>query len=293
MTNQNPAVPQPPQGGNSFKQNRDILAKVNAHADRSMDRLFADIDELLGDDLGNDSNSAPTQHNSYATEQYPQLQQSIYPPQRSLSAGAATPSEQPNNTAKPKRAIPLWLKALLGIGVTSIAAGGLLTWTWLVNERKITLPQAIDTSWLPFQSQRVSPQDAKFADYMRKSIAKIDATAQTTLATNNTPTPATTTVAPAPAVTPAAPVATTPNTIVTAAAPVAPTAVKPKIALVKTLPKGNRPSAIFEIDRQSKTVTVGQTIGKSNWSLVSVNKSEITIKRKGGEIRSVDVGQKF
>ena len=291
MTNQNPAVPQPPQSGNSFKQNRDILAKVNAHADRSMDRLFADIDELLGDDLTNDTNSASTQHNPYATGQYPQLQQPIYPPQRSLSAGADTPSEQPTNTAKPKRTLPLWLKAFLGIGVTAVAAGSLLT--WLVNERKITLPQTIDTSWLPFQSQQ-SPQDAKFADYMRKSLAKIDATSQTTLAANNTPTPATTIVAPAPATTPAAPVATTPtSTIVTATAPVAPTAFKPKIALVKTLPKGNRPGAIFEIDRQSKTVNIGQTIGKSNWSLVSVNKSEITIKRKGGEIRSVDVGQKF
>jgi len=293
MTNQNPAVPQSPQSGSSFDRDRDILAKVNAHADRSMDRLFADIDELLGDDLTNDPNSAPTQHSPYATEQYPQLQQPIDPPQRSLSAGADTPSEQPTTTAKPKRTMPLWIKAFLGIGVTAVAAGGLLT--WLVNERKITLPQ-IDTSWLPSQSQQVSPQDAKFADYMRKSLAKIEATTQATLATNNnTPTPAATMIAPAPTTaTPAAPVATTPtSTIVTATTPVTPTAVKPKIALVKTLPKGSRPSAIFEIDRQSKTVNVGQIIGKSNWSLVSVTKSEITIKRKGGEIRSVDVGQKF
>jgi hypothetical protein len=287
MTNQNPAVPQPPQGGDAFKQNRDILAKVNAHADRSMDRLFADIDELLGDDLTHDSNSAPTQHNSYTTEQYPQLQQQVYPQQRSLGAAADTP-EQP--AAKTKRPMPLWLKALLGIGVSAIAAGGLLT--WLVNERKVVLPQ-IDTSWLPFQSQQVSSQDAKFADYMRKSIAKIDATAQTaTIPANNIPAPATSIVA-TPATTPAAPVATAPTKTIVTAAPVAPTSVKPSIALVKTLPKGNRPGAIFKIDRQSKTVNVGQVIGKSNWSLVSVAKGEVIIKRKGGEIRSVDVGQKF
>jgi hypothetical protein len=286
MTNQNPAAPQPPQSG--VNQNRDILAKVNAHADRSMDRLFADIDELLGDDPTNDPHAATQQH-SYANEQYPQLQQQVYPQQRSLGAAADTP-EQP--VAKPKRAMPLWLKAFLGVGVTAVAAGGLLT--WLVTERKVVLPQ-IDTSWLPFQSQQVSQQDAKFADYMRKSIAKIDANAQTaTLATNTAPTPANIIVAPA--ATPAAPVATAPaaptGTIVTAT-PVAPTPVKASIALVKTLPKGNRPSAIFEIERQSKTVNVGQIIGKSNWSLVSVNKGEVTIKRKGGEIRSVDVGQKF
>jgi hypothetical protein len=286
MTNQNPAVPQPPQGGDAFKQNRDILAKVNAHADRSMDRLFADIDELLGDDLTHDPNSPATQQHSYANEQYPQLQQQ-YPQQRSLGAAADAPAQP---VAKPKRAMPLWLKALLGIGVTSIAAGGLLT--WLVNERKVVLPQ-IDTSWLPFQSQRVSSEDAKFADYMRKSIAKIDANAQTApLATSNIPAPATSIVA-TPATTPAAPVATAPTKTIVTAAPVAPKSVKPAIALVKTLPKGNRPSAIFEIDRQSKTVNVGQPIGKSNWSLVSVAKGEVIIKRKGGEIRSVDVGQKF
>ena len=283
MSNQNPAVPQPPQGGDAFKQNRDILAKVNAHADRSMDRLFADIDELLGDDLTNDPKSPPTQHNSYSNEQYPQLQQ--YPPQRALGAAADAPA-QPVAT---KRRMPMWLKAFLGLGVTAIAAGGVLT--WLVNERKVVLPE-IDTSWLPFQSQQVAPQDAKFADYMRKSIAKIDATAQTaTLATNN-PAPATSIVA-APATTPAAPVATAPTKTIVTAAPVAPTSVKPAIALVKTLPKGNRPSAIFAIARQSKTVNVGQAIGQSNWSLVSVDKGKVTLKRKGGEIRSVDVGQKF
>ncbi|WP_309741970.1 hypothetical protein [Chamaesiphon sp. OTE_20_metabat_361] len=287
MSNQNPAVPQPPQGGDAFKQNRDILAKVNAHADRSMDRLFADIDELLGDDPTHGSNSAPTQHNSYANEQYPQLQQQVYPPQRALGAAADTPAQP---VAKAKRPMPLWLKAFLGLGVTAIAAGGVLT--WLVNERKVVLPE-IDTSWLPFQSQQVAPQDAKFADYMRKSIAKIDATAQTaTLATNNIPTPATSIVA-TPATAPTAPVATAPTKTIVTAAPVAPTPVKPAIALVKTLPKGNRPGAIFEIDRQSKTVNVGQPIGKSNWSLVSVNKGEVIIKRKGGEIRSIDVGQKF
>jgi hypothetical protein len=288
MTNQNPAPPQPqlPQGADASGQhNRDILAKVNAHADRSINQLFSDIKELLGDDLANDTHS---------TEQYPQLQQSPYSPQRSISAGEASALEHPTQTATPKphRAIPLWLKALLGISITSIAAGSLLT--WLVNERKIVLPQTINTSWLPFQSQsQVSPEDAKFADYMRKSISKIDAGTQTTLATN-LPNPTTSIVAPTPT-SQAAPVATkSTGTIVTTTAPVAPTAVKAKISLIKTLfQTGNRPSAIFEVDRQSKIVNVGQTIGTSNWSLLSVAKGEVTIKRKGGEIRSVNVGQKF
>jgi hypothetical protein len=300
MTNQNPAAPQSqsPQGAASGQQHRDILAKVNAHADRSIDRLLADIDELLGDDLANDTHSSPAEHSAqrhHSTEQYPHLQQSpVYPPQRSIGAGEASPLAHPTQTAtpKPNRTMPLWLKALLGISITSIAAGSLLT--WLVNERKIVLPQTINTSWLPFQSQsQVSPEDAKFADYMRKSMSKIDAGTQTTLATN-LPNPTTSIVAPTPT-SQAAPVATKPTgTIVTTTAPVAPTAVKAKISLIKTLfQTGNRPSAIFEVDRQSKIVNVGQTIGTSNWSLLSVAKGEVTIKRKGGEIRSVNVGQKF
>jgi hypothetical protein len=299
MTNQNPAASQsqsPPGGNASSQQNRDLLAKVNAHADRSMDRLFADIEELLGEDLASDphSSSVDSARTPYSTDrsrtaEYSHSQQPpIYPPQRSLSAGEAPPVEQPTPaTSKPNRSMPLWLKALLGIGITSIAAGSILT--WLVNERKIVLPQNIDTSWLPFQSQ-ISPADAKFADYMQKSIAKIDATTQTTSATN-LPTPATSIVTPA--TSPAAPIAVNPGTIVTAATAPAPTAVLPKISLLKTIQSGKRPSAIFEIDRQSKTIDVGQTIGTSNWSLLTVAKGEVIIKRKGGEIRSVYVGQKF
>jgi hypothetical protein len=298
MTNQNPAAPQPqsPQGSSaSFQQNRDLLAKVNAHADRSMDRLFADIEELLGDDLANDPNSRSTQHNSYSTDRSrtaaysPAQQPPIYPPQRSLSAGEAPPLEQPTpSTSKPNRSMPLWLKALLGISITSIAAGSLLT--WLVTERKIVLPQNIDTSWLPFQSQ-VSPADAKFAEYMQKSIAKIDAATQQATLDPNLPDPATNIVTAT--TTPAAPIAiNNPGTVVTAAAPT-PTAVLPKISLLKTIQSGKRPSAIFEIDRQNRSVNVGQTIGTSNWSLLTVAKGEVIIKRKGGEIRSVYVGQKF
>ena len=293
MTNQNPAVPQSPSPQDRLRQN-DILAKVNAHADRSLDRIFADIDDLLGDDTTESQSLSvqPNQHIQYSTEPsraeyYPnqQLQSAppqSYPPQPSIdSPPAATP--------KPKPHLPLWLKVLLGISVTSIAVGG--TFLWLVNERKIALPQNIDTSWLPFQSQpQISPEDAKFADYLRKSISKIDATTPVT-SVPNTVNSANSSTAPT---TQAAPLALTPTGSVATAVPItaSPTIATP-ISLVKTLPDRNRPGAIFEIDRQSQTVNIGQQIGTSNWSLLTVAKGEVIVKRKGGEIRSIYLGQKF
>lgn len=302
MTNQNPASSQSP-------LNREILAKVNAHADRSIDRLFTDIDELLSGDLEDDAQSSaiqPTGYRGYSTDQsyytkYPQPQNPNYPSQSvgfghnnqqsdHLSAELIDPPQP--TAAKPKRRLPLWLKVLIGAGITGAAAGGLLT--WLINEGKIELPQEIDTSWLPFQSQSgVSAADAKFADYMQKSVAKIESAAniQAIVATNPPATPVNPTIDPT-----VQPVPATPNpTPVTAtvAPAVTQTAKKSIIALVKTIPTSGRQSAIFQIDRQSKTVKIGQKIGISDWSLLNVTKTEVFVKRKGGEVRSVQIGQKL
>ncbi len=318
MTNQNPAIPQSPASNlNSAPErlHRDILAKVNAHADRSIDRLFADIDELLSGDLEPGTQLAAIDRHSpqerYANEpsrphQYPQQQQPQYYPSQSnftqpqLAAefiDGTSPLKHPPqaSTPKQKQRVPLWIKVFLGIGMTSIALSSLLL--WLINERKIALPKNIDTSWIPFQSQsQISPDDAKFAEYMRKSISKIEAA--------NTPaTSATNPVNPANPINPAnsitapiaqsAPIAPNPGAIATVPTTVTPTAVKTPIALLKTLQNSNQPGAIFQIDRQNQTVHVGQKIGTSNWSLLTVAKGEVIVKRKGGEIRSIYVGQKF
>jgi cytoskeletal protein RodZ len=294
MTNQNPASSQP----QSPKIDSDILAKINAHADRSLDRLFVDIDELLNDDLPPDvyypqqDRSALTQSN-YAIEPFRaeddiQIQQpQAYPPQ---SLDTADPKDRPTRKSKSKprkqSGIPLWLKALLGIGVTSIALSSLLF--WLVNQRKIALPQNIDTSWLPFQSQsQISPADAKFAEYMRKSIAKVESSSNLTTSTTIDPNPATiTTSTVAPSTNSASAIATTPIAVT-------PNLTTKPIALIKTLISKDRLSAVLQIDKKSQTINVGQKIGTTNWSLINVSKNEITIKRKGGEIRSIKIGQKF
>jgi hypothetical protein len=303
MTNQNPASSNP----QSTKLSQEILSKVNAHADRSIDRLFADIDELLSGDLSGDIPPAST------TQQYrypaasgrndrrtvdPQRQQPQ--PQQYLPQGDFTPPpetveppQQPQHTpqAKPKRqkpqSMPLWMKAFLGIGVTSIALSSLLL--WLINEHKIHLPKNMDVSWLPFMSQsQISSDDAKFAEYMRKSISKIEsANTQASPA----PAQANATTSPAPVTSPTSPIAANPGVITTKEDPANVSQIP--ISLIKTLPTGDRPGAIFEINSQTQTVYAGDKIGKSDWSLLTVAKGEVIVKKVGGVIRSIYVGQKF
>ena len=291
MTNQNPASSQP--------LDRDILTKLNAHADRSLDRLFIDIDELLSGDLEADQKSAQPNHSAlspvnYRTEtesdqQYDRTyipQSDRFTPQYTAELDPPQPSKSKAKPKKAARRIPFWLKAVLGVGVGSIAIGSGLV--WLVTERKITLPQNIDTSWLPFQSKpQVSPEDAKFADYMRKSISKIESTKIATTAAVELPTTAN------PAIPSAAPA--TPFNQAIAPAPIAakPAAIEKPISLIKIIKNSEQPSAIFQIDQQNQPIKIGQKIGTSNWSLVNISKSEVTIKRKGGEIRSIKIGQKF
>jgi hypothetical protein len=285
MTNQNPASPQQQQP----LINSDLLVKLNAHADRSLDRLFSDIDELLSGDLEPEAKSSALDrthipHSSYTLESFqakdePQQQSKRAPHQLTAELDPAPPLRS-TPKSKPKKSFPLWL------GATSMALGGLFF--WLVNERKITIPQAIDTSWLPFQSNsRVSPADAKFADYMRKSIAKIESTpipvaTAPTADTNINPAPIATTIP------------TTPTqSIVTTATTTKQNATEKPISLVKISQNGDRLNAVFQIDKKSHTIKIGQKIASTNWSLINISKTEVTVKGKGGEIRSIKIGKKF
>ncbi len=301
MTNQNPASSNP----QSAKLSQEILSKVNAHADRSIDRLFADIDELLSGDLSGDippastqqqyryppASGRPNQRIADTHRQQPQPQQ--YLPQGDFTPPPETvePPQQPQQPqAKPKRqkpqSMPLWMKAFLGIGVTSIALSSLLL--WLINEHKIHLPKNMDVSWLPFMSQsQISSDDAKFAEYMRKSISKIESA---NTQANSAPAQTNTATSPAPVTSPTSPIAANPGVITTKPDPAAS---QIPISLIKTLPTGDRPGAIFEINSQTQTVYAGDKIGKSDWSLLTVAKGEVIVKKVGGVIRSIYVGQKF
>lgn len=62
--------------------------------------------------------------------------------------------------------------------------------------------------------------------------------------------------------------------------------------LVGLLELGDRSAALFEINGTAQRLELGETIGSSGWTLVSVSNQEAIIRRNG-EVRSVYVGQRF
>jgi hypothetical protein len=74
-------------------------------------------------------------------------------------------------------------------------------------------------------------------------------------------------------------------------APAAPTPA-PVHVLVGVLELGERSAALFEIDGVPQRVYMGERIGSSGWSLVSVSNEEAVVRRNG-EVRSIFIGQQF
>ena len=62
--------------------------------------------------------------------------------------------------------------------------------------------------------------------------------------------------------------------------------------LVGVLELGDRSAALFEINGSSQRVYIGETIGGSGWSIVSINNEEVVVRRNG-EVRSIYIGQQF
>ncbi|MEM9163239.1 MAG: hypothetical protein AAGC54_09240 [Cyanobacteria bacterium P01_F01_bin.4] len=62
--------------------------------------------------------------------------------------------------------------------------------------------------------------------------------------------------------------------------------------LVGVLELGERSAALFEINGSSQRVYVGENIGASGWTIVSIANEEIVVRRNG-EVRSVYIGQQF
>lgn len=79
---------------------------------------------------------------------------------------------------------------------------------------------------------------------------------------------------------------------VSPAAPSQAPAANPIHALVGILELGDRSAALFEISGVSQRVYIGERIGSSGWSLVSVSNEEVVIRRNG-EVRSIFIGQRF
>ena len=62
--------------------------------------------------------------------------------------------------------------------------------------------------------------------------------------------------------------------------------------LVGVLELGDRSAALFEIEGVPQRVYIGERVGSSDWSLVSVANEEAMIRRNG-EVRSIYIGQQF
>lgn len=62
--------------------------------------------------------------------------------------------------------------------------------------------------------------------------------------------------------------------------------------LVGLLELGDRSAALFEVNGTAQRIELGEAIGASGWTLVSVSNQEALIRRNG-EVRSVYVGQTF
>ncbi|MGC1305888.1 MAG: hypothetical protein WA885_01575 [Phormidesmis sp.] len=62
--------------------------------------------------------------------------------------------------------------------------------------------------------------------------------------------------------------------------------------LVGVLNLGSRSAALFEVGGSSQRAYVGDRIGVSDWTLVSINGQDVVIRRNG-EVRSVYIGQRF
>lgn len=63
-------------------------------------------------------------------------------------------------------------------------------------------------------------------------------------------------------------------------------------ALVGILNLGSRSAALIDIDGSSQRAYVGDRIGVSGWTLVSVNGQDVVVRRNG-EVRAIYIGQRF
>lgn len=82
------------------------------------------------------------------------------------------------------------------------------------------------------------------------------------------------------------------NTPQPAQPPQAASAVAASHLLSGILELGDRSAALFEVDGVPQHVYIGQPIGSSGWTLVSVANQRAVVRRNG-DVRSVIVGQKF
>jgi hypothetical protein len=272
--------------GNNSKN---IPKVVSDHADRLMDGLFADIEELLSGDLSKQHKSQPA-----AIAAAPPHRPVKNPNLQPVTAGGMAEYPQPPvaaaapiaNSASPPSGT--WKKILIGLGLMAAVAGGGI-W-WLAKENRINF------HWLtkPDVASDASKSDIQFADYLRRALGKIDGNSTPSPAANQVtiPNPPTALVATAPAIRLEPPIV--PATVITPSAVVTVPEVSADSSFNKVL-TGNPPRAEFIIEGKTQQLAAGDKIGKSGWVLtpvISALDNEVIIKRNG-ELRTLKAGQPF
>jgi hypothetical protein len=298
-------------------------------ADRLMDKLFADVDRMLDRDidlLPEPSVQSPSLQADTASFQSAEPQSLVISPKLSprpslleqaetkeelsdLAELMAEVEEAPQNRSYDKLLLSLVVVAL-------VAVGG----AWFYFRNRLTPAVTVVP---PSATQIQSQKDQEFLDYVSRSLDRLerDAKAQRQAATiaaaapSPSPSPSTvlervyipiyqSPVAASPAL-PAVP-QTLPQAlpqIPQIGSPTAPQvttapATTPNITsaatrvLIGVLELGDRSAALFEIDGAPQRIQIGESIGGSGWTLVSIKNQE-AIVRRNGEVRSIYVGQKF
>jgi hypothetical protein len=252
---------------------KNIANVVGKHADRVMDGLFSEIEELLSGDLqeksppGSLSAAAPMAARKTAPQSPPVTPGSIaqqQPLAQTPSTGIAAPAPAPTKTGG-----GFWKKLLAGTGILVLLGGGGL-W-WLQKQGKIDL-SAITALGSGNNS------DAQFSDYLRRSFTKIEGNASAVPTVPSAAEPA------------------IPNPPAESSAVPAPTAAAATVsASFLKIIAGTPPLAEFSIDGQPQQLKSGDPIGTSGWTVGSVSitgDNEVIVKRNG-EIRSLKTGDKL
>lgn len=304
---------------------------VDSYAEQLMDDLFDDVDRLLeGEEVGAgklsrrlvDPLESEDEISSLAVPTPSVLDTlggAILIPEMGGAANDSEPSK-PKNWGRFFGRLLMVLAAFSALGVGAL---------WVISEQRLSQADLSATTGAPSPDLQTQP-NAEFMNYLQRSLEVIANRGAESNSDSTAAAPGVNTVAVlpgSPLIVPPAPIASgsltsgtgrpsvnviervyipyQPSQVPTAAAPAgtAPAPVRAPVqtqtaaapanhVLVGVLELGARSAALFEIDGVSQRVYIGERIGNSGWSLVSVSNEE-TVIRRNGEVRSIYIGQKF
>lgn len=239
---------------------------------------------------------------------------------------AEPPPPPEPTTEKATQWSPLWVAVLCGslllsAGILCFLFRAQVTQAWLsVLNRFYADPAATTVASSPVnpQADPKTQENADFLSYLKRSLDRLahkDAEVAASPSASPAPTPSvvervyvpvypsaqTQTAQPAPTGTAVLPSAATAGAKPAPAASPLPSVAAspvPNIAdaatrtLIGVLELGDKSAALFEVNGTPQRIEVGEQIGTSGWTLVSISNQE-AIVRRNGEVRSIYVGQRF